>query len=394
MSFRPRLAIALGFLVSLSAAAVRAQEPAPAAPAPESAAPQAATAPLPTPAAPPPRRRYFYFGYDYGSQALYNPLWVFINRGWDVVQDHVVDRNVFSLEYRHNAANVLHNLAHPFSAISDLGWKNFLTTEIFPLNWTERGARWTPNYSLHLLGGGMTYSGLREWYEDHGLPWPRAWSAATVMVTALLNESIENKGVHGRNTDAIADMWVFDIGGIILFSFDAVNRLFSDYLIMSDWSLQPSLTFPRGELHNMGNYFALKWPLPFYKRLRIFSYFGEATTFGLSFLLDGEYSVTLAGGGVATRLVNELTDKVQNVVTFAPTAIAFLDRRESLLASLQVSDLQDYFIHLNVYPHTLTRRGPAVGVWGVMDRRGRVGLGFCLGILGFGGGYSGLARGY
>jgi hypothetical protein len=338
--------------------------------------------------------RYFYFGYDYGSQALYNPLWVFINRSFDVLQDHVVDRNVFQLEYRHNAANVLRNLADPFPAISDRGWGTFLTQEVFPLNFTDRGARWMPNYGLHLVGGGMTYAALREWYEDHHFPWPRAFSAATVLATALVNESIENKGVRGYNTDAIADIYIFDIGGMILFSFDFPRRVFSRHLIMSDWSLQPSLTLTRGELHNHGNYFALKWPLPFYQRLRLFTYFGEATTGGLSFALNEEYSLSFAAGGAATRLVNEATNRVQNVVTFAPTALVFLDRRESLLASIQVSDLEDYFIHLNLYPHALTPRGPAVGLWTVVDKHGHVGLGLCIAVLGMGPGWSALVRGY
>jgi hypothetical protein len=337
--------------------------------------------------------RYYYFGYDYGSQAEYNPLWVFINRSFDVLQDHVADRNIFKLEYRHNAANVLRNLADPFPAIRDRHWGVFLTQEIFPLNWTDHGARWMPNYGLHLVGGGMTFAALREWYDDHHWPWPWAWSAATVMASALVNESIENKGVHGYNTDAIADIYVFDIGGIVLFSFDAVNRLISRYAVLADWSLQPSITLPRGELHNHGNYFALKIPLPFYPRLRLFTYFGEATTAGLSFQLDREYSLSFAAGGAATRLRNQATQRVENVVTFAPTALAFLDRRESLLASLQVSDMPDYFLHLNVYPHALSPRGPRVGFWTVLDKHGHAGLGVAF-ALGIGPGISSLVQGY
>jgi hypothetical protein len=342
-----------------------------------------------------PPERYFYFGYDYGSQALYSPWWVFINRGWDVLQDHLADRNVFALEYRHNAENVLRNLIHPIPAIEERGWKNFLTQEIFPLDWTEHGARWTPNYSLHLIGGGMTYSALREWFEDHHVPAPWAWSAATVMLTALVNESIENKGVHGHNTDAIADMWVFDIGGILLFNSRFVNRVFSHYLILSDWSLQPSLTLRRGELHNHGNYFALKWPIPFFPRLRLFTWFGEATTAGLSYkLANSEYSLSFSVGAAATHLINEATSRVQNIVTFAPTGVVFLDRNESLLASLQVSDMDDYFIHLNVYPHAFTARGPSAGFWTVFDKHGHAGFGVCFALLGLGPGVSTLVRGY
>jgi hypothetical protein len=342
----------------------------------------------------PPPDRYFYFGYDYGSQALYSPWWVFINRSWDVLQDHVADRNIFRLEYKDNAENVLRNLGDPLPAIEERGWKTFLRQEIFPLDFSAHGARWMPNYGLHLIGGGMTYAALREWYQAHDVPWPWLWSAATVMASALVNETIENKGVHGHNTDAIADIYVFDLAGILLFSFDFANRVFSRYLIMSDWSLQPSLTLTRGELHNHGNYFAVKWPLPFYERLRLFTYFGEATTGGLSFKLDAEYSLSFAVGGAATRIENEATQRVQNVVTFEPTALVFIDRNESLLASLQVTNVEDYFIHLNVYPHAFSARGPSVGFWTVLDKHGHAGLGVCFALLGFGPGVSSLVRGY
>jgi hypothetical protein len=308
-----------------------------------------------------------------------------------VLQDGIGSRKVSSLQYRKNVGNVLDNLAHPISAISHTGWRRFLTEEIFPLSYKKNTLRWAPNYGLHLIGGGTTYTALREWFEDHGVPLPRLFSAVTLMASALVNEAIENKGVIGTNTDAIADIYFFDIGGIILFSFDWPNRLFSRHVIISDWSLQPGFTLPNGELHNVGNYFAAKWALPFYPRLRLFSWFGEATTGGLSFALDPEYSVSVAAGGAALHLVNRATNMVRNTVDFVPTAAVFLDRRESLLASLQITDKSDYFIQLNVYPHAFTARGPALGFWTVVDQRAHVAVGIALGRpLGIGGGYSGL----
>jgi hypothetical protein len=351
--------------------------------------PQAPVAAAPEP--PPEKPRYFYFGLDYGSQALYGPLWVLINRGYDVLQDHVAPRNIFTFDYRLNFLNVARNMANPFPAIAADGWKTFLTEEIFPLSFTSTTARWTPNYSLHLIGGGMTYTSLTEWFEDYHVPAPRLWSAFTLMASAFINESLENKGFVGYNTDCIADLWVFDIGGIILFSFDWPNRFFSHTLVIADWSLQPSFTLPNGELHNVGNYFAAKWALPFYRRLSLFAWYGEATTAGLSFAIDDEYAVSASAGGAAIHLTNTSTQSVQNVVNFVPTAAVFLDRRNSLLASLQITDVADYFIHLNVYPHAFWTRGPAIGVWGVLDKRARVAAGFAIGRpFGLGGGWSSL----
>jgi hypothetical protein len=316
---------------------------------------------------------------------------VFVNRGYDVLQDHIAGRNIFTFDYRLNTGNVLRNVADPFPAISADGWKTWLSQEIFPLSWTKDTLRWAPNYSLHLIGGGQTYSMLHEWFEDHGVPLPRLWSALTLMSAALVNESLENHGVRGYNTDALADLYVFDLGGIILYSFDWPNRFFSRTVVISDWSLQPAFTAPHGELHNVGNYYVAKWALPFYPRLRLFSWFGEATTFGLSFALDEEYSISAAAGGAAIHLVNQSTHTVQNTVDFAPTAAAFFDRRNSLLASLQVTDVDDYFIHLNLYPHALTPRGPSMGLWTVVDKRGHVAAGVSLSrLLGMGLGWSSL----
>src|SRR5581483_8488653 len=96
--------------------------------------------------------RYFYFGRDYGTQAEYGPLWVFLNRGYDVVQDHVAGRNIFKFDYGTNLGNVVHNFIDPFPAVNAAPLGTWLTEEIFPLSWTQDTARWMPNYSLHLLG--------------------------------------------------------------------------------------------------------------------------------------------------------------------------------------------------------------------------------------------------
>jgi len=344
---------------------------------------------------PPSPTHYFYVDREDGSASMYGPLWVFVNRGYDVLQDHVAPRDVFSFDYRTNTENVLRNVLHPVPAIRNDGWSKFLREEIFPLSFTPATARWTPNYSLHLIGGGMTYRALSEWFEDHHTPAPRFFAAATVMASALVNESLENHGVVGYNTDCLADLYVFDVGGIVLFSFDWPARFFSQEVILADWSLQPTFTGPRGELHNVGNYFSAKWALPFYRRLSLFSCFGEATPGGLTFKLTDDLALSAAAGGAVVHLTNQATNTVQNTVNFVATGALFLDRRNSLLASLQVTNTSDSFIHLNVYPHAFTARGPAIGGWLVMDKQARFAGGIAVGRafgqpVGLGAGWSGL----
>jgi len=341
---------------------------------PRQAAAQRASnaAPEPVPVPEP----YFYKGYNYGSQALYGPLWVFLNRGFDVLQDRTGSRSIFQQEYLHNGENVGRNLLNPFPGIDQRGWERFFREEIFPLSFTKGTARWVPNYTLHLIGGGVTYTGLTEWFRQNHVPAPRAFSAATVLVTAFVNETLENKGVAPYNTDAVADFFFFDIGGIILFSFDWPNELFSKHLIVADWSSQPAFTFPGFDLHNQGNYFSVKWPLPFAPRLRLFATMGLGTLLGLSYQIDSQYSISAGGGTMASRLIRTSQKNADNEVEFAPAAGIFVDRNNSLLASLKLTNVQDYFLQFNLYPNAFSV--PELGMWGVVDKGGQfvVGLSF------------------
>src|SRR5262249_23580491 len=155
-----------------------------------SPAKSSATTPLLQARASPPAQstRYFYFGYAYGSQAVFNPLTMFLNRGFDVLQVRAETRNIFAQSYGRNAANIARNLANPFSNIKRHGTRDFLREEIFPTTFTRSSMRWVPNYSLHLIGGGMDYAALREWYDAHRVPLPWLFSAATLLGAAFLNE--------------------------------------------------------------------------------------------------------------------------------------------------------------------------------------------------------------
>jgi len=317
-------------------------------------------------------RRYFYHGYDYGSQSLFNPIYVILNRGFDVLQLRPDQRNIYAQDYKLNVKNVLGNMADPFSAISDRGWGRFLREEIFPLSYTRGSARWVPNYGLHLIGGGSTYTALREWYEAHDAPRPfaAAFSAATLYTAALVNESLENNGTVGFNTDCLADLYVFDLAGILLFSIDGVNDFFSHTLIVSDWSLQPVFTAPNGDLHNQGNYYAAKWPIPFYDRLRLFGYMGFSSLGGLSMKITDELSLS-AGGGAKVERIASVVAVTGDLVTLRASGALFLDRNESLLASVQVADVQDYFVHVNVYPNAFVHTDPGVGFFAVVSKDAR-----------------------
>jgi hypothetical protein len=330
--------------------------------------------------------RYFYFHYDYGSQSLFGPGSVFLNRGLDVFQLRPANRNPVTQAWGHDSGNVLRSMASPFSTIASRGWGRFVQQELLPLSFTTATARWAPNYGLHLIGGGATYRELAEWFDQNDVPLPAVWSAATMYAAAFVNESLENKRFVGPNTDCLADLYVFDLAGILLFSIDPVARFFSQTVRVSDWSLQPAFAIPSGALHNQGNYYAVKVPIPFTAdRLRWFGYMGFSTLGGLSVRVTPELSVSAAAGGRITSLENSNQTTLENMVTARPSAAVFLDKNDSLLASVQVSDVSDYFVHVNVYPNALFHSKPGLGAWTVVSRDAHwlAGLSFT-GTLGFG----------
>ncbi len=312
-----------------------------------------------------------------------------LNRGYDVLQLRPSRRFLWSQNNLVNQENVFRNVLNPFSAVGATGgaWK-LTREELLPLSYTATTARWVPNYGLHLIGGGSTYTALKEWFDDHDAPVPAVWSIGTLYAAAFVNEALENNGVVGPNTDCLADLYVFDLGGILLFSIPGVNEFFSRTLIVSDWSLQPAFT-QKGELHNEGNYYAVKFPVPFYERLRLFGYMGFASLGGLSYKVGSGYSISAGAGGKVGTFENTDTKAVANIVILQPSGALFLDRNESLLASLQVSDVSDYFVHLNVYPNAFVHLDPGFGFFGVLAKDGRwlagISMTRALG-FGFGGG--------
>ena len=321
----------------------------------------------------PPPKAYFYRGLDYGSQAEFNPLTVLLNRGFDVFQLRPYDQDPVHQHWGLNLRNVFDNMASPFGPIRRDGTGKFLREEIFPLTWGVHGARWAPNYGLHLIGGGQTYAALSEWYVAHDVPLPALFAAANLYAAAFLNEALENGGVVGDNTDCLADLYVFDLAGILLFSAEPVRDFFSSDVILSDWSLQPSLTVPGGDLHNAGSYYALKWPVPFYPRLRLFGYMGFSTMGGLSYELPRGYSVSVAYGAKVQSFYNETPGhQVTNVIDTKPVAGVFVDRHESLLFSLQVSGVEHDYLRINLYPNAFFHMDPSIGAFAAVTKDGHV----------------------
>jgi hypothetical protein len=300
---------------------------------------------------------------------MYNPLYVIFNGSYDIVQMENRSREIFKLPYGKGFRNVLKNLGDPFTMISEYGWDNFLKREVFPLTFNVEGGQWWPNYTLHLVGGGMTYVMMREWYEDHGFASPGIWSIATMATYHMLNEAVENTDYQGNNVDPIADIYLFDIGGIILFSNDDVARFFSEKLNLADWSLQPSIALNNWTLQNNGQYFSIKWKFPFSDSYHFFYYFGLRGLFGVSKKFTSGEALSVSAGVRATSL------KLLDPDFFLLTTVLkwevgiFYDRNNSLLASLFIGGAHDNPVTLNVYPGILNIGGFSPGVFALYSRQ-------------------------
>lgn len=136
--------------------------------------------------------QYYYTGKTYGSEAMFNPVNVVLNNGFDIIQLGNKPRTIFDFPYSHATKNLWKSITHPGKTISEYGVNKFITNELFPLTFGIKGAQWWPNYNVHLIGGGMTYRMLIEWYEYHNYPQPKLLSIATVGAFHFLNEVVEN----------------------------------------------------------------------------------------------------------------------------------------------------------------------------------------------------------
>lgn len=298
---------------------------------------------------------YFYHGKRYGSEANFNPLRTIINGGFGIMQISNRSNDLRDVDFSNGLRNVSYNLSHPFKAIEAYGWKEFLKHEVIPTSVRLKNAQYYPNYKLHLIGGGFTYRAFVDWFRYKGLPHPK-WSAALSWFSYhFLNEIVENNAYNGPNVDPISDMYIFNMAGLLLFSFDRIARFFGNTLHMRDWSFQPAYDPGLHTIENVGQNFMIKWKLPFFKRWYYFNHWGVHGMFGLSYRADSGKSYSFAGGLVAKDLVEIDNDSGvrELTTTLVWTAGIFYDIDNSLLTSLVLSGTKGYKARLNVYPGLL-----------------------------------------
>jgi len=312
---------------------------------------------------------YFYRGTPFGSESLVQPLRLVLNGGFGILQLDNRDKRLGKIAYGTGLDNVWMNVRDPFRAIRETGgWSDFLEREVLPLSVNSNKAQFWPNYTQHLIGGGMSYRMYVEWYRHHGWAHPKWMSGATMVAHHVVNETVENDDFRGYRTDPVADMWIFDPLGVVLFSHDGVARFFGETMHMADWSYQPSIDPSDGSLINNGQNFALKYDLPWSDRWQLFYHYGTHAELGFARRLNAHDTFSFGAGLRAGELV-ELDDGFRTV-DLAASAGIFYDRDNSLLASLTMAKTKEYRFRFNVYPGVLRLGRIAPGLF-LADRRTR-----------------------
>ena len=297
--------------------------------------------------------RYFYTHPEFGSQSMFNPFSVLINGGYDIVQTGIYDSHPFHIPYAKGFSNVLYNIRHPMMQISRHGWGNFLSTEVFPTRLKIDCSQYLPNYTLHIIGSGATYRMLCEWNKAHGLPHPKMFAVAFATAYNFLNELMENGSYTGVNVDPIADMWIFNPLGILLYSSNSVARFFSASVQVCDWSGMPFFDPLYGKIDNASQNWAIKIPLPVIERTRLFVYLGMNEVAGISYAMKNDFAISCGGGFSVGDIVNaDSGNAIGRVMSihYSWNAGLFIDKSHSLLFSLLFSNCSQYKLRANLYP--------------------------------------------
>jgi len=314
----------------------------------------------------------FYRGQTYGSESQFNPVYSFLNYTLDTLQ---VPKSFDDEHLSKRWKEVQWNLSHPRTAIQmEGGWSAFVNRQIFPYRLTEND--WIPNYSLHLLGGGMTWLKNAEWFESHGFPFPKLSAFVAITAAELFQEVVEKKSTW--HDDEIADVYLFRPAGILLFAWEPFARFAADTLQLQSWGYQPMYApglerdnGKRGRIVNAGENFIVRPNLFKSDRVKPFVFFGMTSLFGFSHRVSGTDSISW---GIGTAMLEAKPAEMRL------SGGIFWDRDSSLLASLILNGTDNLAVRLNIHPGAIFGKSawsPGIYV-GIGDRYKDVNFGIAI----------------
>lgn len=325
----------------------------------------------------------FYHGRHYGSEANVHPVRLILNGGFGILQMDNRNNRLDEVDFKNGFDNVWENLSDPIAAVREEGYFHFIRTQMIPISFDEQEAYYWPNYTLHMIGGGMSYRMMEDWYKVHRFPHPKLNALLTLTVYHLLNEVVENSDYRGYNTDAIADFYIFNPLGVLLFSSDKVARFFSHTLNMNDWSYQPSYNPWDNQIQNHGQNFVMKYFFNKNEDIGIFYHFGTHGEIGLSFKRSDGSCISFGAGLVAGQLVDRSNrqDLRELTAELVLTAGVFYDRNNSLMASILYSKKLDDKLRVNIYPGLIKIMGISPGFFVGFNQKNQMQAGISFSII-------------
>lgn len=323
----------------------------------------------------------YFFGDRPGLDQYVGPFDVLLNKGFNLAQAENRDRAIFSADY--GWAHVRGSLLHPVRSIeSDGGWSAWIEEQVLPVqavHWIRSGfdwdaadnMTWFPNYFGHFVEGGITHRRLAEKLRHQGVPGATALAAVTTMGASILNEAYTHPALTEGTGGTVADLYLFDLGGVIAFSFDPVARFFAQTLRAQVWPSQAALSLSSGELVNNANNLVFKIPLPWVDRVSAFVRTAVGSHVGATLHLGHGLDVSLGIGADTERQNIDPVTGAESVDLRLSSSL-YLDRGGSVLASVYWSQVDHRRLSLNVYPGVLH---DDFGAWLALARGGSVELG-------------------
>ncbi len=295
---------------------------------------------------------YFYKPENtFGSDLMFNPITLVIDGSFDILRNGSHTKDVFAQPYADGFRNVCRNITSPGYNIEQYGKSEFLQRELFNLSLNADRSQFMPNISLHVMGNGMQYVKLAEWYDYREYSNPYLLSALTTIFYQFVNEIVENGAYQGPNVDPIADVLIFNTLGFTLFSFDFAKRFFSESMPLYDWSPQPFYNLVNHFLENAGQQYASKIKVLPASRYKAFVYFGVYSIFGVSVNTRRDENLSFGAGAVVYRLTENRFNGSRLMTPNMDKALGFFyDKNNSLLGSAILTGPDLISLKIEVYP--------------------------------------------
>ncbi len=299
---------------------------------------------------------------DFGSDAMFTPLQAFVNGSCDFLRDGYGTRSLLDRHYLNGMKNVNRVLASPLEVIRAYNrheGKNFITDQVFPLRFGLSDMPWIPNYQSHLIGEGLVCRESAEWYDARDYRFPYTFAIITTLLFQYANEVTENGDFTGDTVDPIADMYIFNPLGYLLFYSDAVSEYFGTTLHYSRWDSQPVMSPTNLAIANAGRNFVIKHNVPRSDRWHFFYAFNVHGTLGMSYENAEKESYSFGAGVAAKRLkrmiLKDVGGDLRPVSDIVPSSVMpnfafFYDRNGSLLLSVSQVGIDGLHTIMNLYP--------------------------------------------